>query len=302
MTREEIKNKLYYVADTIKMNADKYANGEALENEDWVKAAKEFTACLNYLMNSHTGFKEVQGFLEKTDSGNPADPFSPQKPRNITVVEIPVNFTNDGRKYRVSERVIADFLELPENMRPASLLPTNEKPSATAANLVYKVGSVATIRPDKEHGLVAVVNVDSHRYLCGQTLKTLVLNGFTSDVTLCGEFEKGNDNELYLVRITHLAINVPPSFGSHKDNPESKESRRSPMFGELDIDNHEPRKIKCIRNDKNSGWWGDDKGELTVGEIYELTDIQVNNSYTLIWIKGTNTPFNSVLFAEVEEE
>ena len=116
MTREEIKNKLYYVADTIKMNADKYANGEALENEDWVKAAKEFTACLNYLINSHTDFKEVQGFLEKTDSGNPADPFSSQKPRNITVLEIPVNFTNDGRKYRVSERVIADFLELPENM------------------------------------------------------------------------------------------------------------------------------------------------------------------------------------------
>lgn len=172
MTREEIKNKLYYVADTIKMNADKYANGEALENEDWVKAAKEFTACLNYLINSHTDFKEVQGFLEKTDSGNPADPFSPQKPRN----------------------------------------------------------------------------------------------------------------------------------GSHKDNPESKESRRSLMFGELDIDNHEPRKIKCIRNDKNSGWWGDDKGELTVGEIYELTDIEVYNSYTLVWIKGTKTPFNSVLFAEVEEE
>ena len=35
MTREEIKNKLYYVADTIRMNADKFARGEALENDDF---------------------------------------------------------------------------------------------------------------------------------------------------------------------------------------------------------------------------------------------------------------------------
>lgn len=60
MTREEIKNKLYYVADTIKMNADKYANGEALENDDWLKAAKEFTSCMNYLLQTHRDFEEVR--------------------------------------------------------------------------------------------------------------------------------------------------------------------------------------------------------------------------------------------------
>lgn len=49
MTREEIKNKLYYVADTIRMNADKYANGEALDSDDWSKAAKEFISCLSCL-------------------------------------------------------------------------------------------------------------------------------------------------------------------------------------------------------------------------------------------------------------
>jgi hypothetical protein len=60
MTREEIKNKLYYVADTLRVNADKFANGEALENEDWIEAAKAFNACMNYLVQSHRDFEEVR--------------------------------------------------------------------------------------------------------------------------------------------------------------------------------------------------------------------------------------------------
>ncbi len=60
MTREENKKKLYNVADTIKLNADKFANGEALEHEDWIKAAKEFNSCMNYLVQSHRDFEEVR--------------------------------------------------------------------------------------------------------------------------------------------------------------------------------------------------------------------------------------------------
>lgn len=60
MTREEVKTKLYYVADTIKMNADKFAKGESLENEDWINAAKEFSSCINYLTQSHRDFEDVR--------------------------------------------------------------------------------------------------------------------------------------------------------------------------------------------------------------------------------------------------
>ena len=38
MTREEIKNKLYYVAYTIRMDTDKFDRGEAFEKYDWIKA------------------------------------------------------------------------------------------------------------------------------------------------------------------------------------------------------------------------------------------------------------------------
>jgi hypothetical protein len=60
MTREEIKNKLYSVADIIKMNADKFANGETLENKDWIEASKTLNSCMNYLIQSHRNFEEVR--------------------------------------------------------------------------------------------------------------------------------------------------------------------------------------------------------------------------------------------------
>lgn len=69
MTREEVRDKLYAVADAIRANADKYAKGEALENEDWVRAASDFSACMNYLVNSHSDFEEVRKFLERGANG-----------------------------------------------------------------------------------------------------------------------------------------------------------------------------------------------------------------------------------------
>ena len=52
MEREEIKQKLYNVAEIIRNNADKFANGEILTNEDWLQCARDFNACMNYLANS----------------------------------------------------------------------------------------------------------------------------------------------------------------------------------------------------------------------------------------------------------
>ena len=74
MTREEIKNKLYYVADTIKMNADKYANGEALENE-------EPTARCNAIniIPADNGEADVQIINEEDDVVMVSEPPTPKK-------------------------------------------------------------------------------------------------------------------------------------------------------------------------------------------------------------------------------
>lgn len=79
-------------------------------------------------------------------------------------------------------------------------------------------------------------------------------------------------------------------------------AENSVIFSNFDIDNPNPRKIKCIRNDRNSGYWDDDKHELTVGEIYDLERVEVYDWYSHVYIKGIDHPFNSVLFDEVEEE
>lgn len=71
-------------------------------------------------------------------------------------------------------------------------------------------------------------------------------------------------------------------------------------FSDLDINNPNPRKVKCIRNDRNSGYWGDDKHELTIGEIYDMERVEVYDWYSLVYIKGIDHPFNSVLFGEEE--
>lgn len=60
MDREEIKNRMYSIAETFKKNADKFFAGETLENEDWVDAAKDLNSCINYLIQTQRDFDEVR--------------------------------------------------------------------------------------------------------------------------------------------------------------------------------------------------------------------------------------------------
>lgn len=137
MTREEIKNKLYYVADTIKMNADKFAAGGTLENEDWVKAAKEFASCLNYLIQSQRDFEEVRAEEE---------PYETSSSRNVTRIDVPVNFEHNGRKYRIAQSEIDRFMSLPAKFRPASMGTENEEHSPSVnGDVPRKVVEVASI-------------------------------------------------------------------------------------------------------------------------------------------------------------
>lgn len=80
---------------------------------------------------------------------------------------------------------------------------------------------------------------------------------------------------------------------------EPKQKPSDKRFSDFDIWNNAPRKVQCIRNDNNSGWWGDSKHELKVGELYDVVNVEVHDSYTLVTLNGINHPFNSVLFAEV---
>lgn len=208
MNREEIKNRLYFVADTIRMNADKFAAGETLENEDWVKAAKEFTSCLNYLMQSQRDFEEVRAEEE---------PHETPSSRNVIRIDVPVNFEHNGRRYRIAESEIDRFMGLPVELRPASMGTENEEHSPSVnGDVPRKVGEVASIAVDPVHGLVAQIDVDSHKYRFGQILKTLIQGGYAPKFTLCGELEEDFDHVMKVVKLTHISIDVPPAFGASK--------------------------------------------------------------------------------------
>lgn len=93
-----------------------------------------------------------------------------------------------------------------------------------------------------------------------------------------------------------LWVNGLPKWGVCT---EPKKRSGNKHWSDFDIWNNAPRKVQCIRNDDNSGWWGDSKHELKVGEIYECINVEVHDNYTLVTLKGIDHPFNSVLFSEV---
>lgn len=69
---------------------------------------------------------------------------------------------------------------------------------------------------------------------------------------------------------------------------------------EFDIFNDHPRKVICADDTSDIPMigHGDTKHELEVGREYEVESVEVYSSYTLVKLKGIDTWFNSVLFAE----
>lgn len=73
---------------------------------------------------------------------------------------------------------------------------------------------------------------------------------------------------------------------------------------EIDIHNSNKRTVRCTRN-YDGGWWACRKNAplLTVGEVYNLTYIDVHGWYSEVYLKEIpGKTFNSVLFEEVKEE
>lgn len=69
----------------------------------------------------------------------------------------------------------------------------------------------------------------------------------------------------------------------------------------MDIFNSKPRKLKCIRNDSHGMTvHSENHYLLKIGEIYNMTDIEVFRWNTDIYLEEfPGIPFNSVAFEEV---
>ena len=72
---------------------------------------------------------------------------------------------------------------------------------------------------------------------------------------------------------------------------------------EFDIFNSKCRPVKCVENELCSMSVNhENAGMLTVGQIYNVTDVEVHSWHTLISLKEfPGYQFNSVQFEEVEE-
>ena len=158
MTREEVRNRLYAVADAIRANADKYAKGEVLENEDWVRAANDFNVCMNYLMNSHSDFEEVRKFLEKSDNDKICDKLIVNKPDPNQVLAF--EHVHNCRHF-CPENVLADFLSRPASERVVTLgfpKPVDPLIPNSPEELLHKAG-VGTIDTIVDNGDEAIATL-----------------------------------------------------------------------------------------------------------------------------------------------
>lgn len=193
MTREEIKNKLYYVADTIKMNADKFARGEALENDDWLKAAREFTSCMNYLLQTHRDFDEVRKEEEKFEKPD-------AEPRKQVIGAVPLD--HNGRKF--SEDAIKQFSL--EKHRPVTLgFPDPQDWQAMGIRTAGEIREVSKL----QDGYTATVCIDEN-LVAGRKVMEAMKDGFAPVFTLCGE-DKKDDKGADVFRYTHVAVSFPNS-------------------------------------------------------------------------------------------
>lgn len=72
---------------------------------------------------------------------------------------------------------------------------------------------------------------------------------------------------------------------------------------EFDIFNDEERRVVCIRNDKDVLNGGAFAHLLTIGAVYTIESVQVDNWFTLVTLREfPGLEFNSVLFEEIGEE
>lgn len=191
MTREEIKNKLYYVADTIRMNADKFARGEALENEDWIKAAKEFTSCLNYLMQSHRNFDEVQQEEEHYEKL----PIEPMK----QFLTYPIELIS-------SEETLEQFNA--QKHRPVTL--GFPDPNDCQDFAIRTAGEVTElVKTDK--GYEATICVDES-LVAGNRVMGALANGFKPVLNMCGNTHIDEQSgKCVFDEYTHVAVCFPNS-------------------------------------------------------------------------------------------
>lgn len=193
MTREEIKNKLYYVADTIKMNADKFANGEALENEDWIKAAKEFTSCLNYLMQSHRDFEEVKKEEEPLEQ-------QAVEPMKQFLITRPLD--HNGRTF--SEEAIKQFNSTEHH--PVTL--GFPDPQDWQSVGIRTAGEVKEVVKTKD-GYAASICIDES-HVAGRKVMSALVYGFNPVFTLCGT-ERKDERGTSSFDYTHVAVSFPDS-------------------------------------------------------------------------------------------
>lgn len=199
MNREEIKNRLYYVADTIKMNADKFAAGETLENEDWVKAAKEFTACLDYLVKpqiesvSNTGVESTSTVSKDTHINSDF------------IVDIALSMEIGGRKFTVSKECLAKFMALPEKCRVLSV--EYFKPIVDG-NIPNKAGTILSICMESDYVPHVCVKIDTCSLEYGKFLET-ALSRYTLKAVLCGEFKENCDGVMEIINISHVSVYIP---------------------------------------------------------------------------------------------
>ena len=70
----------------------------------------------------------------------------------------------------------------------------------------------------------------------------------------------------------------------------------------MNINNSNPRKIRCVANNHNM--WGSVNGEekmLEIGKVYTLEYIWVSSFFTIITLSEfPGVRFNSVLFEEID--
>ena len=208
----------------------------------------------------------------------------------------------NGRKYLMSREVIEAFLRKPEAERVVTLGFPHNDPSVpdTPEEIRQKAGiGVVTGITESDSELFMEMTLDPS---VDEQVAKMFKNGVHPTMSLGGHGYIDPDGTVRMTSIEHTVMMPPKADYS----PEVQalmdvgfKVSEDFVDSSFSIWDGNPRPIRCVRNDKNHGWRGDDKQELVVGNIYKLVKVEVHGSYTLVWVEGISHPFNSVLFNEV---